>query len=55
MTRDQIRNKIADIIMENIQVNDDSGLWGWYEAADEIMKLWDQGFTYKTKNTEVGP
>ena len=49
MTRDQIKQKIIDIIAE-VVYND------WYGelhqvdlAAENIMKLWDQGFVYEVK------
>lgn len=54
MTRKQIRNKIRDTIADSITVHDDIGLWGWEEAADEIMKLWDQGFIYEIPIDNLG-
>lgn len=52
MTRDQIKNKLIDI-MEDIEpyAHDDSGLYIPLEelekAAEKIMELWDMGFTYE--------
>ena len=56
MTRDEIKKKIIQIIEDNVEADalDDSGLHIIYssieKAAEEIMKLWDQGFIYEVKN-----
>lgn len=46
MTRQQIADKIEDIIWKNIHVLDDSGLH-LGDAIEEIMELWDMGFVYE--------
>lgn len=52
MTRDQIKNKIFNIIDDTVWADawDDSGLHiikeTVEESVEEIMKLWDKGFTY---------
>lgn len=56
MTRDRIKDKIEDIIYDHIWTNGygDGIMRGIDGAAEEIMKLWDQGFTYeldKPKNS----
>lgn len=56
MTREEIKNKIIRIIEDEVEADawDDSGLHIIYssveKAAEEIMKLWDKGFTYEVKN-----
>lgn len=57
MTRNQIKNIVVDII-EDIEpfALDDSGLHIPPEeierAAEQIMKLWDQGFVYDIKSND---
>lgn len=52
MTRNQIKQKIINIMEDGIDIEvwDDSGLYMTPESlertAEEIMKLWDKGFTY---------
>lgn len=56
MTRDQIKERIENIIFDYIYTNGygDDIIRGTNDAAEGIMKLWDQGFTYeldKSKNS----
>lgn len=56
MTRDQIKDKIIDIIHSCTYAGEfgDNEILGIDNAAEDIMELWDQGFTYeldKSKNS----
>lgn len=46
MTRDKLKSEVAKIIDMNVYESEYHVLQQVDIAAEEIMKLWDQGFTY---------
>lgn len=46
MTRYQMKDKIKNIIYDSIEIGCDGEIVEVDETAEEIMKLWDQGFTW---------
>lgn len=53
MTREQIREKIEETIDYCCYVDSyGNEVCGIQAAVEEIMKLWDQGFTYELRKDE---
>lgn len=50
MTRREIKSRIKSILKEHLRVKFNSGyplIVGYDDAIEEIINLWDKGFTYE--------